>query len=120
MRDEFIEDKVDYDLRYANSNRAYYTDVNKVHEFITEIYTENGWEDYYIYTTISAVYKTSPGTYSISTVSAWDYYDTEELIAWDVSSVVNEFNEEIDPKNILTEAEYERYNTSLNEFILEF
>ena len=111
----------DYDYYISTRNSRMHYDVeNKQHIFITEIYGENGWEEYYIYTTFEVVYKVKHGSYSSSAESPDDYYDTIEVVAWDVISVVDEFNEEVNPKNFLTEEEYKRYTTSLDEFVGNF
>ena len=46
------------------TEKFHYETAEKEHIFITEIYTQDGMQDYYIYTTFDVVYRVVHGSYS--------------------------------------------------------
>lgn len=94
-----------------------YKEERLEHVFVTEIYDQDGLQEYYIYTAIDVVYQIKHGSYSSQAESPEDYYDQYKVVAWEVSSVVDEQHNEIDPESLLTEAEYKRYITSIEDFV---
>lgn len=110
-------------FEYYNSkrnSRMHYEIQNKQHVFITEIYGEDGWQEYFIYSTFEVVYEVQHGSYSSYAETPDDYFDTLSAVAWEIVSVVDDENNEVNPKNFLTEEEYKRYTASLDEFVGNF
>lgn len=73
-----------------------------------------------LFTTVEKTWKVHPGSYSYDAPSDLDYYGYRELVAAEVISTVDEEDNEVDPLDVLTDADYTRYTKSLRDFIGDF
>ena len=112
------EDDLDFrdfdDFGYRLSRKFRYNDEKVQFVFTSE--AEYGYE-IELTTYLDLAWRIKPGTYSSYALDPEEYYDQYELIAWEVSRVEDEFGDKVDPKDLLTKEEFERYTADLGEFL---
>lgn len=105
---------------YASNSKYYYEELVKNHYFPFETYKNPGWdvEERELSTKVKLVFKVYRGNYSSQADNPDEYYGYRELIAWDVSDVVEySTGGKVDPEMILSHQEYENYKQEIDNLI---
>ncbi len=108
---------------YCSSRNYYYEEVVENHYFPFETYKNPDWdvEERELFTRVKFVFKVYRGTYSSQADNPDEYCGYRELIAWDVSDVVEySTGEKVDPEIVLNHQEYEAYKQEIDELIWKY
>lgn len=103
------------DYIFPSGKNPSYKDMTIEHVFMTD----SDSSDYIqcIHTSIDVLYKFTPGSYSSSAESPYDYYDQYEIVSWRVNYATDEEGNYITPDQVLTEEELVKYHLSLIDFM---
>lgn len=106
------------DFSYKLSRKYRYEDSEETFYFLSE---NPDAEEIELRTAVSLAYKVTPAKSVLEAETDLDCFDQLELIAWSVGDTVEYHSGEvIEPSEVLTAEEFQRYSTGLQEFIEGF
>ena len=107
-----------YDFSYKLSRKYRYEDTKETFYFLSE---DSDGDEIELCTDVNLAYRVVPGSFSVSAPSDYDYFGYQELIAWTVGETTEySSGDVVDPEKVLTQEEFQRYTTGLQEFISGF